>query len=114
MYNYKLQTKEVTLNYLSKKTIEQIEEQLSNIEDDFGVLNINIVDDDILRFEVEESEDGSYKVIISIYDLISEGNDFPIVRIKFNNIDEQVAYQYAIQMKKYIKVRVLDNYLGSI
>ena len=114
MYSYKLETKEVTLNYLSKKTIDKIEEQLSNVEDDFGALNINVVDDNILRFEVEESEDGSYKVIISIYDLISEGNDFPIVRIKFNNIDKQVVYQYAIEIKKYIKVRVLDNYLGSI
>ena len=115
MYSYKLETKEVTLNYLSKKTIDKIEEELSNVEDDFGALNINVVDDNILRFEVEESDDDcSYKVIILIYDLIKEDEDFPIMRIKFNNITEQLAYQYAIEITKYIKIKVLDHYLGSI
>lgn len=114
MYSYKLETKEVTLNYLSKKTIDKIEEELSNVEDDFGSLNINVVNDNILRFEVEKSDDGSYKVIILIYDLIKEDEDFPIMRIKFNNIDEHLAYQYAIEITKYIKVKILDHYLGSI
>lgn len=114
----KIKERTVKFKRLTKSLIKEIESQICRVEDEYGAMSANFLQDDILTYgamEIRTNNIKYYIPFVSVWDLIKESDDVALVELKNLKItDEEIAYEYAMEIWEYIRYWILNNELNVL
>ena len=118
MVTYKFDTIQIDINYLSKKNIGDIDNQISKVESQYGKMNISLLGEDRLHYGCNTIKINGvkyYNPFVSVWDYIKKDDDVLFLELNLNNIeDENVALEYAKEIIKYIKCVILNKEMENL